>query len=86
MRICTKNIPTCTDNDGYDELKYSSYPVGNYMFKVNNTNPRTRCETCSKLAIKTLERRDWRRSGVFIVNFEPISHLALVLQLLTLNI
>ena len=77
MRICTKNIPTCTDNDGYDELKYSSYPVGNYMFKVNNTNARTRCETCSKLAIKTPERRE---------SFEPISHLALVLQLLTLNI
>ena len=27
----------------------------------------------------------WRRSGVFIVNFEYISHLALVILLLTLN-
>ena len=27
----------------------------------------------------------WRRSGVFIVNFERISHLALVFLLLTLN-
>ena len=27
----------------------------------------------------------WRRSGVFIVNFEYISYLALVFQLLTLN-
>ena len=27
----------------------------------------------------------WRRSGVFIVNFEHISHLALVFLLLTLN-
>ena len=25
---------------------------------------------CSKLTIKTPERRHWRRSGVFIVNFE----------------
>ena len=32
-------------------------PVGNYMFKVNNRNTRTICEICSKLTIKTLERR-----------------------------
>ena len=38
--------------------------------------------TCSRLTIKTLEQR---RSGVFIVNFEYISHLALVVLLLTLN-
>ena len=31
-------------------------------------------EICSKLIIKTSERRHWRRSGVFIVNFEHISH------------
>ena len=41
-------------------------------------NTRTRCEICSKLTIKTPERRQWRRSGVFIVNFEHISHLVLV--------
>ena len=38
------------------------------MFRVNNGNPRTRCETCSNLTIKTAERRHWRRSGVFIIN------------------
>ena len=32
------------------------------------------CEICSKLTIKTLEQRQWRRSAVFIVNFELISH------------
>ena len=26
-----------------------TYPVGNYMFKFNNRNTRTRCEKCSKL-------------------------------------
>ena len=30
---------------------------------------------CLKLTIKTSERRHWRRSGVFIVNFEHILHL-----------
>ena len=60
--------------------------AGNYLPKVNNRNTRKRCEACSKLTIKTLERHHWRRSGVFIVNFEHISHLALVSLLLTLNI
>ena len=31
------------------------------------------------------QRRHWRRFDVFIVNFEHISHLALVFLLLTLN-
>ena len=50
------------------------------MFKVNNRNTRTRCEIRLKLAIKTPERRYWRLSGVFIVNFEYISHFFLVVQ------
>ena len=35
--------------------------------------------------MKTPERRHWGGSGVFIVNFEHILHLALVFPLLTLN-
>ena len=64
-------------------LKFSPDPVGNYMFKVNNRNTRTSCGVCSKLTIKTPERRHWHRSGIFIVNFEHISHLVLVFLLLT---
>ena len=30
-------------------------PVGNYMFKANNRNIRTKCEICSKLIIKIPE-------------------------------
>ena len=48
------------------------FPVGNHMFKANNKNTRTRREICSKLTVKTPERQ-WRRSSVFIVNFEHIS-------------
>ena len=55
------------------------------MFKVNNRNTRARCEICSKLTIKTPERRHWHRSAIFIVNFERISHLVLVFPLLTLS-
>ena len=57
----------------------------NYMFEVHNRNTRIWCEICLKLTIKTPERRQWRRSGVFIVNFEHILDLALVLLLLTLS-
>ena len=39
-------------------------PAGNYMFKVNNWNIRTRCEICSKLTIKIPERRH----GVVLVS------------------
>ena len=60
-------------------------PAGNYMFKVNSRNTRTRCEICSKLLIKIPERRQWCRSGAFIVNFKHVSHLVLVFLLLTLS-
>ena len=43
------------------------------------------CEICSKLTINTLERRHERCSGVFIVNFEQIVHIVLIVSLLTLN-
>ena len=51
-----------------------------FLFKVNNRNTRKRCETCSKLTIKTSDWCQWRRFGVFIFNFEHISHLFLLLN------
>ena len=56
----------------------SHYPSGNYLLSVNNRNIRTSCNICSKLSIKTPERRQWRRSGAFIVHF---IHLVLLLTL-----
>ena len=58
------------------------YPANIYLFKVNNRSTGKRCEICSKLTIKTQEQS---RSGVFMVNFEHISHLFLVFLLMTLN-
>ena len=63
----------------------NAFPASIYLFKVNNRNTRTRCEICSKLTIKTPERRQRCRYSVFIVNFEHISHLVLVFLLLTLS-
>ena len=64
---------------------FFSDSAGNYMFKVNNRNTGTRRRIWSKLTIKTPERRQWHRSGVFIVSFEYISHFVVVFLLLTLT-
>ena len=61
-------------------LKSSSRQL--HIFKVNYRNTRTRCEICSR---KIPGWCQWRRSGVFVVNFEYISHLVLVFLLLTLR-
>ena len=66
-------------------LEADTPSAGIYLLKVNNGNTRTRCEICSNLTIKMQERRQWRRSGIFIVNFENISHLVPLFLLLTLN-
>ena len=67
----------------FTTLWKTPFPAGIYLLKVNNRNTGTRCEICSKLTIKILERRQRRRPGIFIVNFEHISHLVLVFLLLT---
>ena len=65
--------------------KFCYSPAGIYLLKVNKRNTRTRCEKCSELTVKIPERRHWRRSGIFIVNFEHISHYVLVSLLLILS-
>ena len=60
----------------------SNTPGGIYKLKFNSRITRTRCEICLKLTIKIPEQRQWRRSGVFIFNFEYISHHVLVFLLL----
>ena len=67
------------------DRSFKHNPTNINLFKVNNRNTRKRCEICSKLTIKKPERRQQRRSGVFIVNFEYILLLFLVFLLLTLN-
>ena len=49
------------------------------------TRDRKRGEICSKLTIKTPERRQGRHCGVFIIHFEHISHLSVVFLMLTLT-
>ena len=66
-------------------LPRQTHPEGIYLLKVNNGNIRTTCKICSKLTIKTPERLRCRGSGIFFLNLEKISHIALAFLLLTLN-
>ena len=84
-RKIVKKVLTNLDCSKASDHDCIPVPVGIYLLKVNNRNSRARCKMCLKLTINTSERRHWRRSGVFIVNFEYISHLVLVFLLLTLN-
>ena len=66
-------------------IKFKYDPANNYLFKVNNRNTRKRCEICSQLTKKAPHRRQWHRSGVFIVNFEHIPYPLPVFLLLTVD-
>ena len=50
-------------------------PTNIYLFKVNNRNIGKRCEICSRLTIKTPERRHWHHwhSSVSIVDLEQVN-------------
>ena len=54
--ILTRLIRLRENSDSSLSLRYIN-PAGNYKVKVNNRNTRTRCKICSKLTIKTPERR-----------------------------
>ena len=50
---------------------FIGFPASTCLFKVNNRNIRKRCEICSKLTIKTPERRHWRFAMCF-ASYTPI--------------
>ena len=71
--IWISNWRTCITWSVYIEImgiwkKLDATPVAIYLLNVNNKNIRTRCVICSKLTVKTPERRHW-----YIVNFQHIS-------------
>ena len=59
-----------------------SFPRKYLLVRIHTSK---KCEMCSKLTIKSREQRQWRLSGVFIVNFEHILYLFLVFPLVTLS-
>ena len=57
--LVTKYGKKCDVCDNVLQCKneFTCNPAGIYLLKVNNRNTRTRCVICSKLTIKTPERR-----------------------------
>ena len=81
-------FPGGVETEHWPVMSWRALQVSNYFFKVNSRNTRTRCEICSKLTIKTPERRQWHqlhRFDVFIFNFEHISLSVVIFLLLTLS-
>ena len=64
---------------------YNFYFICVCLFIAMNRNTRTLCKICSKLTIKTSERRQWHSFHAFIINYEQISRNLLVFPLLNLN-
>ena len=59
----------------------NTFELGITQPAITSSKLTIRREICSKLIIKTSERRHWHRSDVSIVNLEHILHLALVFLL-----
>ena len=85
--LYVKNVIIC-----YTEMVkvFLRNPAGMYFFKINNTSTRTMRKICSKLTIKTLERRQrlHERSQIidhriksFTVQIFYVDSLSLALQL-----
>ena len=68
-QICIEVFPQDGIPGEHSAYNLGHFPGSIYLLNVNNRNT----------------RRYWRRSGVFIVNFEHISLLFVVRLLLTLN-
>ena len=64
----------------------ASVPEINNLFKVSNWSTRIRCENCSRLRTKTLERYQWRHSSVFIVNCKHILNFVLIVEFEQANV
>ena len=56
-----------------------------FSIKVINVNTKIMSEICSKFTIKKPEWRHWCHSGVYIVNFEQISHITVDFEQVTLS-
>ena len=83
QNVIIENIYVCGSICCFENDVSFFSPAKIFLFKVSNINSIKRCDICSKLIIiNTPERRQLRRSGVFIVNFEHISNLFQLFQLL----
>ena len=87
--LCLKYVSwsdiNCRGNRKRQVINYKFVQVVSQSAFTDLTVETVEQDVKSKLTIKTPERRQWRRSGVFIINFEHLVHLVLVFLLLTLS-
>ena len=55
------------------------YPGNTELLRVTNRKTRKWCEMCQMVSKSTIKTSERPRSGVFIVNFEHITHLLFLL-------
>ena len=68
------------EDDPWEEsITFWAFPVGNYMFKVDNRNTTTKCKICSKLTIKS--EHISQLVLVFMVNFQQVNAGWVIAQL-----
>ena len=80
-------LPTCLSLDFSQSMTYFVCKLSQSAFTYSKSTIKYQNMWIlfEKLTIKTPERRKWRRSSVFIVNFEHILYVVLVFPLLILN-
>ena len=69
----------------FSQYQKTAYPAGIYLFFGSNGKIEIMCKIYLKWTMKTLTRHQLRLFVVYIVKFEHILHIFLVLSLLTLN-
>ena len=78
-----KNLFKCNNKDNGVRLCHSNKMLSQPAFTCSNSTMET-----PELQVKSVQKQQQRYSsfsGVFIVNFDQISHILLVFPLLTLN-
>ena len=84
-RLANVKVPQQSIESNWSEsfrLLKDIHPANIYLLKVNNRNTRKRSEICSKLTIKTLERRQWHLFLVFLLMTLSISWVTISMLLL----
>ena len=86
VHACLQWDKTLLSNNLQKQKISLDYPITQPTFTCSKSTIKMleTCDICSKLTMETPERRHWRCSGVFIANFEHISHLFLIKKTLWL--
>ena len=66
-------------------LLYPYIPTRHLLVRIQKRKHQSNVWNMFDVNSKSLEQRQWGRSGVLIVNFQQISHIFPVLPLLTFN-